>query len=72
MTSDKKETIQGKMQQLDELVGWFQGDEFQLEEAKAKLKKATDLAQGIERDLTAFTNDITELKQSFQADTGAS
>lgn len=70
MTSDKQ-SVQDKMQELDKLVGWFQGDEFQLEQAKAKLEKAAGLADEIEKDLTTLTNDITELKQSFQADTEA-
>lgn len=67
MTSDKQ-SIQDKMRELDELVGWFQGDEFQLEDAKAKLEKAAKLADEIEKNLTTLTNDINELKQSFQAD----
>lgn len=70
MTSDKQ-SVQDKMQELDELVGWFQGDEFQLEDAKAKLEKAARLADGIEKDLTSLTNDINELKKSFQTDTEA-
>lgn len=68
MTNDKQ-SIQDKMSELDTLVGWFQGDEFQLEDAKAKLEKAASLAEEIEKDLTSLTNDINELKQSFQTDT---
>jgi exonuclease VII small subunit len=70
MTSDKK-SIQDKVSELDKLVEWFQGDDFQLEDAKATLKKAADLAQDIESDLKSIANEITEVKKSFQSETEA-
>ncbi len=70
MTSDKK-SIQDKVNELDKLVEWFQGDDFQLEDAKARLKKAADLAREIEKDLTTIGNEIVEVKKSFQSETEA-
>lgn len=58
-------TIQEKMAQLDELVAWFESEDFQLEQASAKLKDAAKLAGEIEHDIDAVANDITVIKQSF-------
>lgn len=58
-------TVQGKIAQLDEMVAWFEGDDFQLEQASAKLKEAAKLAVDIERDLNKVANDIQEVKKSF-------
>ncbi len=65
MTKNSKVTVQEKIDQLDQIVAWFDGDEFQLEQATARLKEATKLAKDIEKDLSAVENDIKEVKQSF-------
>ena len=67
MTNDKK-TIQDKIDDLDGLVAWFQGEDFQLEEAAATLKKAAALAGDIEKDLKTIENEIVDVKKSFQSD----
>lgn len=67
MTNAKK-TIQEKIDDLDGLVAWFQGDDFQLEEAAATLKKAAALAGDIEKDLKTIENEIVDVKKSFQSD----
>ena len=69
--SSAKKTIQDKIDDLDGLVAWFQGEDFQLEEASATLKKAADLAADIERDLKTVENEIVDIKKSFQSDTEA-
>lgn len=61
-------TIQEKITKLDELVAWFEGDDFQLEQASAKLKEATKLAADIEHDLSSVANDIEQVKKSFASD----
>ncbi len=58
-------TIQEKIAQLDQLLEWFNGDDFELEQASAKLKEAKKMADEIEHDLSTLENDITILKQSF-------
>lgn len=67
MTNAKK-TIQEKIDDLDGLVAWFQGEDFQLEEAAATLKKAAALAGDIEKDLKTIENEIVDVKKSFQSD----
>lgn len=59
------QTIQEKIAKLDEMVLWFESDDFQLEQASAKLKEAAKLAADIEHDLEAVANDIQQVKQSF-------
>lgn len=64
-------TIQTKLAQLDQLVEWFDGDEFQLEQASIKLKQAAALAKDIEHDLQSVSNDIQQIKQSFASESGS-
>lgn len=68
MSKNKTDSIDHKLRQLDELVAWFQGDEFQLELAADKLKDAKRLADDIERDLESVENEISIVKQSFASD----
>jgi exodeoxyribonuclease VII small subunit len=64
-------TIQEKIAQLDEVVAWFESDDFKLEQASAKLKAAAKLATDIEHDLASVANDIQKVKQSFATDQAA-
>ncbi len=68
MTKDNK-TIQQKIDQLDKAVAWFESDDFELEQASAKLKEAAKLAADIEHDLDTVANDIQLVKKSFASDT---
>jgi exodeoxyribonuclease VII small subunit len=68
MSNKSKPTIQQKMQKLSELVEWFDGDDFQLEEAIDRFKAAQDLALEIEERLTELKNDIEVIKQKFDSD----
>jgi exonuclease VII small subunit len=61
-------TIQEKIDQLDKVVEWFESDDFQLEQASAKLTDAAKLAADIEHDLNAVANDIEQVKKSFASD----
>lgn len=61
-------TIQEKIAQLDELVAWFDGDEFSLEAATDVFKKAEALAREIEADLTELKNEVQVVKASFDKD----
>lgn len=58
-------TIQEKLANLRELIAWFDGDEFTLENAADMFKKAENLAREIEEDLATLKNDIQVVKQSF-------
>lgn len=59
------QTIQDKISKLDEAVAWFESDDFELEQASAKLKEAAKLAKEIEESLDTVANDIQQVKRSF-------
>lgn len=61
-------SVQEKLTDLSELVGWFQGSAFQLETALDKFKQAEALADQIEKDLTKLKNDIKIVKKKFDSD----
>lgn len=61
-------TIQQKIDQLDALVAWFDGDDFQLEQASRKLQEAAKLAKSIEQDLNTVSNEVAQVKRSFASD----
>ena len=65
--SKNDKTIQEKMNQLSELVAWFESDEFELEAAIEKYKTAETLAGEIEKDLSELKNEITVLKTKFDS-----
>lgn len=60
-------TLQEKLAELDELVDWFNNDEFALEEAVERFKKADALAKEIETDLAKIKNEITVLAERFDS-----
>lgn len=63
--SVKNNTIREKTAKLDEMIAWFDSDEFELEQALAKFTKAEKLAKEIEKDLLELKNDITVIKERF-------
>lgn len=65
--ADKK-SVQDKLIDLSELVGWFQGSSFKLETALDKFKQAEALAEEIEKDLTKLKNDIKVVKRRFDTE----
>lgn len=67
-TSGDKKSVQVKLTDLSELVGWFQGSSFTLETALDKFKEAESLAEEIEKDLTKLKNDIKVVKKRFDTE----
>lgn len=64
--SDKNNLgVAAKLAQLDELVAWFDSDQFELEQALEKFTAAETLAAEIERDLKDFKNSIEVVKARF-------
>ncbi|HTK39566.1 MAG TPA: exodeoxyribonuclease VII small subunit [Patescibacteria group bacterium] len=63
--SNKPNTIAEKRTALNELLAWFESDDFTVEEAVDNFKKAETLAKEIEDELMSAKNTITELKQRF-------
>jgi exonuclease VII small subunit len=66
--SDQNKTVQEKLSELSEMVGWFQGASFKLEDAVDKFKAAEKLAEEIEKDLTKLKNDIKIVKKKFDSE----
>lgn len=64
--SDKNNPgVAAKIAQLDELVAWFDSDQFELEQALEKFTAAETLAAEIEHDLQEFKNSIEVVKARF-------
>ena len=66
--TDDNKSVQDKLTDLSELVGWFQGSSFKLETALDKFKEAEALADTIEKDLTKLKNDIKIVKKKFDSE----
>ena len=60
-----KKKINEKIEELNNKVEWFYGDEFKLEEASEKYKEATKLAKEIEEDLKNLKNEIKVIEEDF-------
>lgn len=58
MSKPEKKSINDKINQLDESVAWFYGDDFSLDEAIEKYQAAIKLSQEINQDLTELKNKV--------------
>lgn len=69
MNSDKtnEKTIEQMMAELNEQIAWFQGEEFNLDEAKQRFAEARQLAKDITAALDDMQHDITVLSEDFSA-----
>ncbi len=66
--SQSSKTIQEKITELNQLVAWFDGDDFVIEQALDRYKQAEALAADIEKELLSLKNDIQVVKQKFDRD----
>ena len=64
----ENKTIQEQMNELRELVAWFEGDEFELELAMDKFAEAEKLASNIRQKLAEMKNEIVVLEQKLDKD----
>lgn len=69
MNNDKtnKKTIEQMMAELNERIAWFQGDDFNLDEAKQRFTEARQLAKDITAALDDMQHDIAVLSEDFSA-----
>ena len=69
MKNDKtnEKTIEQMMAELNERIAWFQGEEFNLDEAKQRFIEARQLAKEITVALDDMQHDITVLSEYFSA-----
>ena len=65
--AEKKEkaNLNDRIKELDAEVEWFYSDDFKLEEATKKYRKAVELAKDIEKDLQKLQNEIEVLTEDF-------
>lgn len=63
--STQKSSLKDKTAKLDELVAWFNGDDFTLEEALDMFKAAEKLAAEIEHGLVELKNEVHIVKEKF-------
>lgn len=68
MSATKNSKISEKIARLDELMAWFEGDDFELEKAMDIFAEAKKLADEIEKDLVEMKNSITVLSERFDED----
>lgn len=61
----EKKTISEKMAELDKDTDWFYSDEFNLDEAVEKYKKAIKIAEELQKDLSDLQNEVEVLSRDF-------
>jgi exodeoxyribonuclease VII small subunit len=65
MSAKNNPSIAEKTAKLNELIAWFDSDEFELEKALDRYSEAEKLAKEIEQDLLALKNNIQVIKDRF-------
>lgn len=63
--SQQKTSLAAKQAQLAELLTWFEGDDFSLDQASEKLAAAHQVAAEIEDELNRLENEIQVLDKRF-------
>ena len=61
-------TIEQMMAELNERIAWFQGDDFNLDEAKQSFIEARELSKKITATLEDMRHDIEVLSEDFNAE----
>jgi exodeoxyribonuclease VII small subunit len=66
MSSPKNDTpLSDQLKDLDELIAWFDRDDFDLDEALKKFDDGIKLTEQIEERLSKLENKITVLRERF-------
>lgn len=66
--SEKKSSIRQQLAKLDELLAWFDSDDFEIDAALDVFEEAKKLADAIEQNLETVKNDITVIDEKFNRD----
>ena len=61
-------TIEQMMAELNERIAWFQGDDFNLDEAKQRFIEARELSKKITATLEDMRHDIEVHSEDFNAE----
>lgn len=67
-SKNNQPTISQKISQLEQLVSWFDSEDFVLEKALEQYKSAEKLADEITEELNLLQNEVTVLKKRFDED----
>lgn len=62
---EKNKSISKQLTELDQLIAWFDQEDFDLDEALKKFDEGVKLADEVKERLSALENKITILKQRF-------
>ncbi len=65
MSAKSSSDLSAKLKRLDELVAWFDQEDFSIEDALKKFKEADELSDEIEKQLSELKNEITVLSKRF-------
>ncbi len=60
-----RKSITDKLGEIDMLIDWFSGANFDIDEALIKFEQLTKLSEEIKVDLDQLENKITVIKQKF-------
>lgn len=63
----KNNTIKDKTEELNKIIAWFSGDDFEIEKALERFKEAQKLAADIEKELNQLKNEIEIVKKKFDS-----
>jgi len=60
-----QQKINDKLAKIDELIAWFNNDDFDIDEALEKFEELSKLSDEVQKDLDEVDNKINILKQKF-------
>lgn len=63
--NNNQPSVEAELARLDEMVAWFEGETFTLDEAVAHYEAAEKLATQIEARLATLKNEVVVLKKKF-------
>lgn len=61
----KSNNIKEKTENLNKIIAWFSGNDFEIEQAIEKFKEAQKIADDIEQELKQLKNEIEIVKKKF-------
>lgn len=65
MPNKQAKSFEEKLQDLEQVVAWFESDEVTLEKSMAKFEAGMALAQELEKEVAEVENRIQIIKQKF-------
>ena len=69
MSEKNDKPLKDQLAQLDEIIGWFDQDDFDLDQALEKFDQGVALADDIKKRLLKLENKIVVLKERFDRPT---